>query len=169
MQSLDDAMDLKNQASLELGAWLLPIGQDQFVSVGRYELKHLEYIGKLVSLPGLPAFCERGFLWREKFIPAVEIQSLVARKRITVSDSEQLAAIVAYEDIDGEILLGAILLQGVPKLISVNPSQSVSLYELSEKFRRLAQAAFKDNDEVYPVLNLSCLFDKSPADLLSLH
>lgn len=153
----------------ELGAWILPISASTSVAVGRYELKYIEYISTCVSLPGLPAFCEQGFVWRNRFIPAVDIHSLLTRRRLPVVEGEQLAAIIAYENALGELAMGAILLRGVPKLSSVKPSQSVALTELSPELQLLAQAAFKDEDHLYPVLDVRSLFDKTPVDLLSLH
>jgi hypothetical protein len=153
----------------ELGAWILPISASASVAVGRYELKYIEYISACVALPGLPAFCEQGFVWRNRFIPALDIQSLLTRRRVPSADTEQLAAIIAYENAQGELAMGAILLRGVPKLSAVKPSQSIPLTELTPELQLLAQAAFKDENNCYPVLDLRSLFDKTPVDLLSLH
>jgi tellurite resistance protein len=60
-------------------------------------------------------------------------------------------------------------LRGVPKLVRVAAAQSVATGELDSDWQRFALAAFRDNNRLYPVLDLRCLFDKSPADLLSLH
>lgn len=153
----------------ELSAWILPISSSASVAVGRYELKYIEYISACVVLPGLPAFCEQGFVWRNRFIPVLDIQSLLTRRRVPTTDSEQLAAIIAYENAQGELTMGAILLRGVPKLSVVKPSQSIPLAELNPELQLLAQAAFKDENNRYPVLDLRSLFDKTPVDLLSLH
>jgi chemotaxis signal transduction protein len=153
----------------ELSAWLLPISPTQSVAVGRYELKYIEYVESVVSLPGLPAFCEQGFVWRNRFIPALDLWSLLTRRRMPNQNSEHLAAIIAYENAQGDLREGAILLAGVPKLIKVNPSQSIATSELHQEWQLLAQAAFKDENTTYPVLDLRSLFDKTPIDLLSLH
>lgn len=153
----------------ELSAWLLPISPTQSVAVGRYELKYIEYVDAVVSLPGLPAFCEQGFMWRDRFIPALDVWSLLTRRRMPSQNSEHLAAIIVYENAQGDLAVGAILLAGVPKLVAVAPAQSVAITELHQEWQLLAQAAFKDENTIYPVLNLRCLFDKTPTDLLSLH
>ena len=175
----------------ELGAWILPISQDVSVAVGRYELKYIEYISAGVTLPGVPAYCEQGFVWRNRFIPALDIQNLVSRRRVSAPAGEQLAAIVAYENASGEIDLGAILLRGIPKLIGIAPQQSVAVSQLQTEWQLLAQAAFhvnvnagaeinteektgnsegiKEQQGIFPVLDLRSLFDKTPADLLALH
>ena len=160
---------VKEEGIKELGAWILPISSTASVAVGRYELKYIEYISACVSLPGLPAFCEQGFVWRNRFIPALDIHSLLTRRRLPVTEGEQLAAIIAYENRLGELAMGAILLRGVPKLSPVKPSQSVALTELSPELQLLAQAAFNDENNLYPVLDLRNLFDRTPVDLLSLH
>lgn len=156
-------------AETELSAWLLPVSPTQSVAVGRYELKYIEYVDSVVSLPGLPAFCEQGFVWRNRFIPALDIGSLLTRRRMNLNKTEHLAAMIAYETAGGELAMGAILLAGVPKLIGLVSSQSVAVTELHEQWQLLAQAAFSDGNTLYPVLDLRCLFDKTPADLLSLH
>lgn len=154
---------------LELGAWVLPISAGTSVAVGRYELKHIEFINASLTLPCLPAFCEQGFVWRNHFVPMLDLHSLINRRRMSASTAEQLAAIIAYETAQGELAVGAILLRGVPRLTRVAPAQSVAISELDADWQRLAHAAFKDDKALYPVLDLRGLFDKSPADLLALH
>lgn len=153
----------------DLAAWILPISPTQSVAVGRYELKYIEYVDAVVDLPGLPAFCEQGFVWRNRFIPALDLWSLLTRRRMPINNAEHLAAIIAYENGQGEIATGAILLAGVPKLLAVAPDQSVAITELHQEWQLLAQAAFRYENTLYPVLDLRCLFDKTPVDLLSLH
>jgi chemotaxis signal transduction protein len=153
----------------DLAAWILPISPTQSVAVGRYELKYIEYVDTIVTLPGLPAFCEQGFIWRNRFIPALDLWSLLTRRRIPATSTEHLAAIIAYENTHGELAVGAILLAGVPKLLGVAATQSVALTDLHQEWQLLAQAAFRDENTIYPVLDLRGLFDKTPVDLLSLH
>jgi chemotaxis signal transduction protein len=157
------------QHALELGAWVLPISASASVAVGRYELKHIEFVNTSLTLPCLPAFCEQGFLWRNQFVPLLDLHSLISRRRMTLTAAEQLAAIIAYETAEGALAVGAILLRGVPRLIRVTPAQSMSVNELAVDLQRLAHAAFKDEKALYPVLDLRALFDKSPAALLALH
>lgn len=166
--SLADTITTKSN-SQELAAWILPISPTQSVAVGRFELKYIEYLESVVDLPGVPAFCEHGFLWRNRFIPALDLWSLLTRRRMPAKNSEYLAAIIAYENVQGEMSMGAILLAGVPKLINVAPLQSVAVAELHQEWQLLALAAFKAENTIYPVLDLRGLFDKTPADLLSLH
>lgn len=153
----------------DLAAWILPISPTQSVAVGRYELKYIEYVDAVVALPGLPAFCEQGFIWRNRFIPALNLWSLLTRRRMPATTEEHLAAIIAYENTLGELAVGAILLAGVPKLLPVAATQSVAVTELQQEWQLLAQAAFRDENTIYPVLDLRGLFDKTPVDLLSLH
>ncbi len=165
----DNGAELLSANAVALGAWILPIGHGASVAVGQHELKYIEYITDSVILPGLPAYCEKGFQWHDHFIPALDLYSLTERRRIPMTNGEQIAAIIAYENAQGKIDFGAIFLQGVPKLMSVKPQQSVPLTELKTVWRLLSHAAFRDEDTLYPVLDLRCLFDKSPSDLLSLH
>lgn len=167
--SENTAVSENSSAAFELWAWLLPISPTQRVAVGRYELKYIEHVNAVVSLPGLPAFCEQGFVWRNRFIPALDLWCLFTRRRLPNQNSEYLAAIVAYENAQGELVMGAVLLAGVPKLVAVAPAQSVAIAELHEEWQPFAEAAFKHENTTYPVLNLRCLFDKTPTNLLSLH
>lgn len=168
---LQDCIQRENGEVTEdaLAAWILPISPTQSVAVGRYELKYIEYVNNIVDMPGLPAFCERGFVWRNRFLPALDLWSLFTRRRMPAQNEEHLTAIVAFENKSGAVDLGAILLAGVPKLMAVQPTQSVSVGELRSEWQLIAQAAFKDHQHLYPVLDLTSLFDKTPADLLSLH
>jgi chemotaxis signal transduction protein len=156
-------------AEEKLGAWLLPIDKTTSVAIGRYELKYLEYINASVRIPGLPAYCEQGFIWRDQFIPALDLHELITRRRTRQSDGERMAAIIAYENARGEIAVGAIFLQGVPRLLEVHAQQSLAITQLETPWKLLAHAAFKSGDSTYPVLDLRALFDQTPADLLSMH
>lgn len=153
----------------KLGAWLLPIDSTTSVAIGRYELKYIEYINTGVRMPGLPAFCEQGFVWRDQFIPALDLHELITRRRMRQSDGERMAAIIAYENSVGKIEVGAIFLHGVPRMLEVSPQQSLALSQLQSPWQLLAHAAFKSGDNTYPVLDLRALFDQTPADLLSMH
>ena len=93
-------------------------------------------------MPGVPAYREQGFVWRNRFIPALDLQSLVSRRRVSaLVESEQLAAIVAYENSVGKIGLGAILLRGIPKLVDIAPQQSVAVSQLQAEWKLFTQAA----------------------------
>lgn len=152
-----------------LGAWLLPIDSATSVAIGRYELKYIEYINTSLRVPGLPAYCEQGFIWRDQFIPALDLHELVTRCRTRPSEGERMAAIIAYENANGKIDIGALFLQGVPRLLEVSPQQSRATSTLASPWQLLAHAAFTADDHTYPVLDLRALFDQTPADLLSMH
>ncbi len=171
---MSDTPVVQNETDAEitdqsLGAWILPINSQASVAVGKYELKYIEYISHCVSLPGLPAFCEQGFIWRNRFIPALDMHSLITRRRMPITEKEQLAAIIAYKNTQGDIAIGALLLRGVPKLCTVTPQQSIPVTDLAPEYRPLSHAAFKDGNNLYPVLDLPSLFTRTPVDLLSLH
>lgn len=156
-------------STADLGAWLLPIDNATSVAVGRYELKYIEYVSSSVRLPGLPAYCEEGFVWRNRFIPAIDIHELVAHRRTRPSESERMAAIIAYENNQGKIEIGAIFLRGIPRLMQIKPEQSVAVTTLETPWQLLAHAAFTAEDKCYPVMDLRALFDRTPADLLAMH
>jgi hypothetical protein len=159
----------ESQIPTTLGAWLLPVGDGLQVAVGQFELKYIEHVQDAGSLPGLPAFCERGFVRRKRFIPLLDLPALMARKRLVAAKSEVLAAIVAHQNAQGEIEFGAILLQEAPRLISLAPDQALALGDLPEICRLFSVAAFSHEGIPYAVLDLNSLFSKSPAQLLSLH
>lgn len=155
--------------SNELGAWLLPIDATVSVAVGRYELKYIEYISASIRLPGLPAYCEEGFLWRDRFVPALDLHELLTRRRTPPSDKERMVAIISYDNAQGDLDFGAIFLRGAPRLLQIRPEQSVALATLDSPWQLLAHAAFNDGEHAYPVLDLGSLFNQTPVDLLSIH
>lgn len=152
-----------------LGAWLLPVTDTAVVAVGRYELKYIEYISSSIRLPGLPDYCAQGFIWRDRFVPAVDLQQLALPNEPIISNTERLAAIIAYENSDGSLATGAIYLRGVPRLLQIKPEQSLSINQLETSWQLIAHAAFQAQDRIYPVLDLRALFDSTPADLNALH
>ena len=108
-------------------------------------------------------------MWRNRFIPALDIHELVSHRRSRVVDEERMAAIIAYENSAGEMDMGAIFLRGIPRLLPVKPEQSVAIAELETSWQLLAHAAFEDQAQRYPVIDLRALFDRTPADLLAMH
>lgn len=153
----------------ELKAWLLPITGESRVALGQAEVKYIEQIQKPVRVPGLPAYCEHGFLWRERFIPLLNLPQLITRRRTPLS-AEQLVAIVAYQpEGSNEIQLGALALAAVPKLETLTASAARPPAQLPPPWSALAHAAFDYQDQTCPVLDLPKLFSTTPNQLLALH
>lgn len=164
--------DVDHEAPLydaPLQAWLLPIGGGMTVALGQSELKYLEQIESPVVVPGLPAYSEQGFIWREQFIPIINLQQLITRRRTPLPD-EQLVAIVAYQpDTSAELQLGALALSDLPSLTDIDPEQAQPLGVLPRPWHPLAHAAFSLDKQACPVLDLVRLFDTTPHELLTRH
>lgn len=155
--------------ALPLQAWLLPIAEGMTVALGPAELKYLEQIQTPVVVPGLPAYSEQGFIWREQFIPIINLQQLITRRR-TPLPQEQLVAIVAYQSGDDEPLqLGALALSDMPRLTEIDPEQAQPLDALAGPWQRLAHAVFTRDNTPCPVLDLAHLFGTEPHQLLTRH
>lgn len=153
-----------------LEAWLLPIGKGITVAVGRYELKYIEYPQTKLTLPGLPAYCEQGFVWREHFVPIIDLLGLISRRRSPSTENDDMVAVIAYEQgADSQLAVGAIALRGVPQPVAVDAMQAVSATELEGVWPLLSLAAFRQEEQVYPVLDLCQLFDTTPKELLHLN
>lgn len=158
------------QEHSSLNAWLLPIGGGVTVALGRYQLKYIEYPEQLVTLPGLPAYCEQGFIWREQFVPILNLLGLATRRRLAETRAEKMVAVVAYEQAGQSSLgIGALNLEGPPQHVTLAPDQAEASSQLDGVWALLASAAFRTQDSVYPVLNLEQLFNTAPQDLLKLH
>lgn len=152
-----------------LQAWLLPIADGMTVALGQAELKYLEQIQTPVVVPGLPAYSEQGFIWREQFIPIINLQQLITRRRTPLPE-EQLVAIVAYQCSEEESLqLGALALSDMPRLTELDPEQAQPLDILAGPWQPLAHAAFINDGQPCPVLDLVHLFGKAPHQLLTRH
>lgn len=153
-----------------LEAWLLPISKDMTVAVGRYELKYIEYPQTMVALPGLPAYCEQGFVWREHFVPVIDLHGLISRRRPPITEGDDMVAVIAYEQgADSRLAVGAITLRGVPQPVAVDAMQAIPASELEGVWPLLSLAAFRQHEQVYPVLDLCQLFDTTPKELLHLN
>ncbi len=156
---------------IPLDAWLLPIGKGMEVAIGQRELKYIEYLTQPVELPGLPAYCKQGFLWRGRFVPALDLLSLATRRRSPGTDGDNTVAIVAYEQRnDLQLGLGAICLRGIPRHIQLDArSQAADVNSLQGIWQLLAAAAFCHDEQIYPVLDLGQLFNTTPNELMTLH
>jgi len=151
-----------------LQAWLLPISESTTVALGQAELKYLEQIHNPVVVPGLPAYSEQGFVWREQFIPILNLQQLVSRRRSALPE-QQLVAIIAYQsDSLAELQLGALALSSLPRLTEIEPEQAQPPEALAQHWQPLAHAAFLlQGEQLCPVLDLVRLFDTTPQALLT--
>lgn len=152
-----------------LQAWLLPIAEGMTVALGQAELKYLEQVQTPVVVPGLPAYSEQGFIWREQFIPIINLHQLITRRRTRLSE-EQLVAIVAYQSEEEESLqLGALALSNMPRLAEIDPEQAQPADNLVGAWQTLAHAAFSQDGQTRPVLDLAYLFGTAPHELLTRH
>lgn len=146
----------------QLDAWLLPVADDVTIAIGRYELKYIEHVAAgdvKASLKGA-----RDFFWRGRYIPVLDVATLAEAETLPPVAEERIVAIVAYEDIAGNLLMGAIFLVDIPQMIHIHPSQNVAVELLSRPWPQLAHAAFFHQQRDYPVLNLSALFVDQSAE-----
>lgn len=140
----------------QLDGWLLPIADDVIVAIGRYELKYIEYLAAEVGYASAKG--ARDFFWRGRYIPVLDVATLAEASAEDATLSERIVAIVAYEDIAGNLLMGAIFLVDIPQMVHINSSQCVAVELLPHPWPSLAHAAFSYQHRDYPVLNLSALF-----------
>jgi chemotaxis signal transduction protein len=140
----------------QLDAWLLPVADNVTIAIGRYELKYIEHVtaGDLKA----PLQGVRDFFWRGRYIPVLDVAALAGVETLLPVAGECIVAIVAYEDLAGNLLMGAIFLVDVPQMIHILPSQNVAVESMPHPWPQLAHAAFSYHQRDYPVLNLSALF-----------
>lgn len=152
-----------------LNAWLLTLSDGVEIVLAQGEVKYLEQVTQVVTVPGLPAYSSQAFVWREQLIPLLQLSHLLSSRPLA-GPKAPLVAIVAYRSGEGETLhLGALPLAGKPELIQVTAEQARPLESLSERWPHLSCAALSFRESIYPVLDLSRLFDSTPHALITLH
>lgn len=152
-----------------LNAWLLTLSDGIEIVLAQGEVKYLEQVTQVVTVPGLPAYSSQAFVWREQLIPLLQLSHLLS-PRPTAGAKTSLVAIVAYRSGASETLhLGALPLAGKPELIQVTAEQARPLDCLSERWPHLSCAALSYRERIYPVLDLSRLFGSTPHALITLH
>lgn len=165
-------MDATEQdTSRPLSAWLLTLSDGNEIVLAQGEVKYLEQVSQLVTVPGLPAYSSQAFVWRDQFIPLLQLSHLLTPRPLTTPKAP-LVAIVAYrsaEDDTQALQLGALPLAGKPELIHVTPEQARPLESLKERWPHLSCAALSYREQLYPVLDLTRLFDSTPHALITLH
>lgn len=152
-----------------LSAWRLTLSDGIEIVLAQGELKYLEQVTQVVTVPGLPAYSSQGFVWREQLIPLLQLSQLLTSRPLTCPNAP-LVAIVAYRSSGKETLqLGALPLAGKPELIQVSAEQARPVDSLSGRWPHLSCAALSHEEQLYPVLDLSHLFDSTPQALITLH
>jgi len=139
----------------ELSAWILPVADDVMIAIGRYELKYIEHINTTANLVDCTA---KEFFWRGRTIPVLNIAGMINANQTPDNNAARIAAIVAYEDVAGELLMGVIFVVDIPQLVKINSRQSVAVEVLPQPWPLLAHAAFSHRENTYPVINLSAIF-----------
>lgn len=152
-----------------LTAWRLTLSDGIEIVLAQGEVKYLEQVTQVVTVPGLPAYSSQAFVWREQLIPLLQLSQLLSSRPLTCPKAP-LVAIVAYRSSGSESLqLGALPLAGKPELIRVSAEQARPVDSLSGRWPHLSCAALSHEERLYPVLNLSHLFDSTPQALITLH
>ncbi len=136
-------------------AWLLDLGGAMCVAIGMRELVQIVEVANTFSVPLAPASSNKVMFWQKRVLPILDLSLRMSH----IESTSSLLAIVAYQDKETESAgLGAIILTAPPLRIAVDDAQACSLDEATADWRELANASFKRDNAVIPVLHLSRLF-----------
>jgi hypothetical protein len=142
-------------------AWILDIGRDIKVAIGKYEMVHLIENPTLVNESRQGKYSAYSLNWQGEQIPVADIATSLGQNSSETKTSLQpeIVAIVAYEaDESTEPKYGGLVLNSIPDRQLVSNDQACRLPEPQEDWLNVAIACFSDKGQTTPVLNLPRIF-----------
>ena len=138
-------------------AWVMELGAGYRAATGVREMVHLLPDPELFDIPHAPPHCRQVLVWEDDVLPVVDLAVWLSGEPQT--DHKSHACILGYRPGPGEsAMLGALLVAGIPKRVTVADDQACSAPEQPMLWRELTLSCFSRNGVAIPILNLAALF-----------
>jgi len=142
-------------------AWILDIGHELNVAIGKYEMVHLIEKPDLLDESMQGEYCSYQMQWQGEEIPVADISACLNPSDSTTRKNLQpeLVAIVAYETDESELpSYGGLVLNAIPERQLVTNDQACTLPEPQANWQKIAISCFTDNSQATPILDLPRIF-----------
>lgn len=142
-------------------AWVLDIGGDHKVAIGKLEMVHLIENPTLMQASIQSPYCSYSLDWQGEKIPVADLtRSLTQTPSVSETGLEpEIVAIVAYEAEESTLpKYGGLVLNTIPKRQQVSNEQACRLPEPEASWLNVAISCFSDNGQSTPVLDLPRIF-----------
>jgi chemotaxis signal transduction protein len=150
------------------GAWLLKTANGLQIAVAEFQMTEYLLSAKRTDVPLAPDYCREGFVWRDDFLPLMNIDALAGGARPSGADQ---IAVLAYQTQPGAALqyLG-LAIREAPRKIRVDDHQAGPLPEdCGELLHRLAVSCFQHDHHPTLVLELARLCSAEFRDCAAAH
>lgn len=150
-------------------AWVMDVGAGWRVAAGGPHVVEYLLVADVLSVPGVPRHCAGLLIWRERLIPLLDLEPLLAPRGEALSPGRSRRAVVlAYQEAPGQPLsYGALLVGAAPDELWVSDDMAAALPHMPQAFRHIARACFAEDDRSVPILDVQQLFARPlPADLV---
>ena len=143
--------------SVGVSAWSMQLNSDLDVAIGQNELVHIIHEPDLILVPKAPEYCNQVLVWNENIIPVINFHSYKSLK-VKYDVKNAVVAVILYKA-SGVYHYGALILQGIPMLLTVHNAQACSVPATLSDYEDLFISCFSTVDKrVLPVLNTNALF-----------
>ncbi|MCK5364672.1 MAG: chemotaxis protein CheW [Gammaproteobacteria bacterium] len=142
-------------------AWLLELSRNQVAAVGLHELLEVLSRPKLFHVPMASARCHHVLVWRDEILPVVDFGADRTSESDDAASGGAVTAIAVYQTVPGEPLRhGALLLNVMPKTVTVADNMACALPESHSSLSELAISCFSYENVAIPVIDLTRVFER---------
>jgi chemotaxis signal transduction protein len=141
-------------------AWALDLGAGLQAAVGDREMVHLVPSPELFDVPATPSHCRHVVIWKDEILPVVDLPAWLTG--CTCQHQQSLIGIFAYQPRPGvSPRQGALLLNAIPRRLSVRDDQASALPDKPKRWREIAVSCFTTvNGVSIPIIDLTCVFTR---------
>jgi chemotaxis signal transduction protein len=142
-------------------AWIMPITDSVFISVGEFELVHvLPDQPQLYKVPKAPRYCQQVFIWQDKVIPVMNLAKRFGFEQHSLVINRFIAIFAYRAEKTGLLEYGALLLNDTPSRTEVNDEQLCQLPVDLSLWRHCFRSCFRETNlqTSIPILKLERLF-----------
>lgn len=140
-------------------AWILPVSATQQVAIAEYQMYEYLTEAKTAEVPLAPAYSSQLLFWQDRQVPMIDLSVLLENK---TPEKNHGYVIVAYQAAaKAPIQYAGLSIIAPPIRISVHDSSASGLpEEFSGHLRDIILSCFSHEDDIVPVIDVSCLCSK---------
>jgi hypothetical protein len=141
--------------------WQLDFGDGARAVIGQRELLRMDYEPETHWVPCAPPFCQRVLFWERGALPLLDVGAWL--NGTVGAATSRFVSVVGYQPEGRDVPeFGALTLVSPPVRVEIKDEWACSLPETMKKWRRVANAAFKNGPTVTPIIDLRRLFRLLP-------
>ncbi len=146
----------RNSAS----AWLLEYAPSRYIAMASTVCQEIVEAPQILAVPAIPDYGLGLIQWRNRWLPLVDLHSLLLGAEKKTFDKDAHCLVVAYYTAEQHIAYVALSLPYFPYLITVNNSALCALPTDHDIWPSISLSCFRYQDRRVPIVDSSRLFNR---------